>query len=97
MTDTASLVSRNRLTPQFVAMNGRDKWEMLVLHGLVGTDEPWIAALTRTLRAEAAEITRLTEAELFAKRQWHQESRRAEQLANEIAALRARGSSHDDA
>lgn len=49
------------LTPQFLAMNGRDKWETLVLHGLVGTNEPWIAELTKTLREEAAESERKNE------------------------------------
>jgi hypothetical protein len=38
MTDTPEreLIEGNRLTPKFVAMNGRDKWETLVLSGLTG-------------------------------------------------------------
>lgn len=49
------------LTSKFAAMNGRDKWETLVLSGLIGTDEPWIAATTATLREEAAERQSLSD------------------------------------
>jgi len=63
MTDTDTpereLIEGNRLTPQFIAMNGRDKWETLVLSGLIGTDEPWIEAMRDTLRQEADTIEAL--------------------------------------
>ncbi len=47
------------LTEAFKALNGRDKWETLVLSGLIGTDEPWIPAMTETLRREAAALASL--------------------------------------
>jgi len=55
----AAVPEGNRLTPQFIAMNGRDKWETLVLSGLIGTDEPWIEAMRDTLRQEADTIEAL--------------------------------------
>lgn len=49
------------LTDVFKAMNGLQKWETLVLNGLIGTDEPWIEAMRDTLREDQAKITVLAE------------------------------------
>lgn len=38
-----------RLTPEYLAMTPLQKWDTLALHGLLGTNEPWIADMRRTL------------------------------------------------
>jgi hypothetical protein len=48
--------------PAFVAMNGRDKWETLVLNRLISTDEPTFVAMRDTLRAEASRLLAMQEA-----------------------------------
>lgn len=45
--------ARSRLTPEYLAMSPLQKWETLTLHGLLGTDEPWIEDMRETLRARA--------------------------------------------
>ena len=39
------------LTPAYLAMTPAEKWETLVLNGLIGTDEPWIDDMRQSLRA----------------------------------------------
>lgn len=43
-----------KLTPEYLAMTPLEKWETLALHGLLGTDEPWIEDMRETLRALSA-------------------------------------------
>lgn len=45
------LDARAKLTPEYLAMTPLQKWETLTLHGLLGTDEPWIEDMRQTLRA----------------------------------------------
>jgi hypothetical protein len=59
---TDSTMTEIPLTPKFIAMNGRDKWETLVLTGLIGEGEPWIEAMRDTLRSEAAMLKAAVEA-----------------------------------
>lgn len=40
-----------RLTPEYLAMSPLQKWETLAVHGLLGTNEPWIEDMRRTLAA----------------------------------------------
>lgn len=54
-TPTAEQVCRdNELTPEFRAMTALQKWETLTLHGLLGTNEPWIENMRQHLKADAA-------------------------------------------
>jgi hypothetical protein len=46
---------RRKLTPEYLAMSPLEKWETLTLHGLLGTDEPWISDMRETLRATQPE------------------------------------------
>jgi len=44
------------LTPAFKAMTPLQKWETLVLSGLIGTDEPWIEDMRQALREQEAAL-----------------------------------------
>lgn len=46
---------RVKLTPKFRTMSPLQKWEALVLSGLIGTDEPWIEDMRAALQRQEAE------------------------------------------
>lgn len=39
-----------KLTPEYMAMDPLQKWDTLLLHGILGTDEPWIEDMRASLR-----------------------------------------------
>jgi hypothetical protein len=61
LTDTED--KKDKLTPAFLAMTPLQKWETLVLSGLIGTDEPWIENMRTALREQADAITTILERE----------------------------------
>lgn len=57
MTDSKELLAR--LTTAFVEASPLEKWELLALNGLLGTDEPWIENMRDALKAQEAHIAAL--------------------------------------
>jgi hypothetical protein len=51
-----AVTARGKLTPEYLAMTPLQKWETLALHGLLGTDEPWIEDMRETLRSVQAAV-----------------------------------------
>lgn len=47
--------ARGKLTPEYLAMSPAEKWGALTVHGLLGTDEPWIADMAETLSSLPSE------------------------------------------
>lgn len=46
----------DKLTPAFCAASPLQKWELLTLHGVLGTDEPWIENMRDALREQEAAL-----------------------------------------
>lgn len=54
--DAVAEAARGKLTAAFVAMTPLQKWEALALHGLLGTDEPWIEDMRRALKEQEGQF-----------------------------------------